>query len=56
MGFFTDKEGNVRFGRIIGSAVTGIFALVLATSSWTTVPSGSTGVIVTLGKNSIIYL
>lgn len=50
MGMYVDKEGNIRFGRIIGSAAVGIFALVLATSSWTTVPSGSTGVIVTLGK------
>lgn len=46
----TVKRGSV--GKLIGFAVTAGVALVIAVSSFTIVPAGNTGVILTLGKVS----
>lgn len=50
MGFFKDKEGYVRVGRIVGVSVAGVLAITLALGSIANVPVGSTGVVVTLGR------
>lgn len=50
MGFFTDKEGNIRIGKIVGISLAGLVGIVTALSSFAVVPVGSTGVVVTLGQ------
>lgn len=39
-------------GKIVGMAVAGVIAVILAASSFTIVPAGNTGVVLTLGKVS----
>lgn len=44
MGFYTDKDGDIRAGRIVGSIIAGSAAIVLFLGSVTRVPIGSIGV------------
>jgi regulator of protease activity HflC (stomatin/prohibitin superfamily) len=44
MGFFTDKDGDIRGGRIAGSIIAGVAALLLIGGSIARVPIGSIGV------------
>lgn len=56
MSFFVDKEDNIRVGRIITTSVVGIVAVVSLFASFSTVPVGSTGVVVTLGQTQSMTL
>lgn len=56
MSFFVDKEDNIRVGRIITTSVIGIVAVVSLFASFSTVPVGSTGVVVTLGQTQSMTL
>lgn len=56
MSFFVSKEGNVRVGRIITTSVVGLAAVVSLFASFSTVPVGSTGVVVTLGQTQSMTL
>lgn len=56
MSFFVDKEDNIRVGRIITTSVVGIAAVVSLFASFSTVPVGSTGVVVTLGQTQSMTL
>lgn len=44
MGFFTDKDGDIRGGRIVATAIAGVVAILLIGGSITRVPIGSIGV------------
>lgn len=44
MGFFTDKDGDIRGGRIVATAIAGVVAILLIGGSLTRVPIGSIGV------------
>lgn len=44
MGFYTDKDGDIRGGRIVGSIIAGSTAIMLFLGSVTRVPIGSIGV------------
>lgn len=44
MGFFTDKDGDIRGGRIVATAIAGVAAILLIGGSLTRVPIGSIGV------------
>lgn len=50
MGFFTDEKGEAKIGAIVGTSIAGLAALILGISSVTIVPTGHTGVVVTLGE------
>lgn len=56
MSFFVSKEGNIRVGRIIATSVIGLTAVVSLFASFSTVPVGSTGVVVTLGQTQSMTL
>lgn len=56
MSFFVSKEGNIRVGRIITTSVVGLAAVVSLFASFSTVPVGSTGVVVTLGQTQSMTL
>lgn len=56
MSFFVNKEGNIRVGRIITTSVVGLAAVVSLLASFSTVPVGSTGVVVTLGQTQSMTL
>lgn len=56
MSFFVSKEGNIRVGRIITTSVIGLTAVVSLFASFSTVPVGSTGVVVTLGQTQSMTL
>ena len=56
MNFFINKEGHVRVGRIITTSVIGLAAVVSLFASFSTVPVGSTGVVVTLGQTQSMTL
>lgn len=44
MGFFTDKDGDIRGGRIVATAIAGVAAILLIGGSIARVPIGSIGV------------
>lgn len=44
MGFFTDKDGDIRGGRIVATTIAGVVAILLIGGSMTRVPIGSIGV------------
>lgn len=44
MGFFTNKDGDIRGGRIVATAIAGVVAILLIGGSITRVPIGSIGV------------
>ena len=56
MSFFVSKEGNIRVGRIITTSVIGLTAVISLFASFSTVPVGSTGVVVTLGQTQSMTL
>lgn len=56
MSFFVNKEGNVRVGRIVTTSVVGLAAVISFFASFSTVPVGSTGVVVTLGQTQSMTL
>lgn len=56
MNFFVNKEGHIRVGRIITTSVVGLAAIVSLFASFSTVPVGSTGVVVTLGQTQSMTL
>lgn len=56
MSFFVNKEGHVRVGRIITTSVVGLAAVISLFASFSTVPVGSTGVVVTLGQTQSMTL
>lgn len=56
MSFFVNKEGNVRVGRIVTTSVVGLAAVISLFASFSTVPVGSTGVVVTLGQTQSMTL
>lgn len=50
MGVFTDKDGNIKIGKIIGTCVFGLVVLCTAFSAVETVDTGCTGVQVYMGS------
>lgn len=56
MGFFTDKNGDIKISKIVGTSIFGVVALITALSSFTIVPVGSTGVVVTMGRTQQMTL
>lgn len=56
MSFFVSKEGNIRVGRIITTSIVGLAIVVSLFASFSTVPVGSTGVVVTLGQTQSMTL
>lgn len=50
MGLFVNKDGDIKFGSIIGTSVLGILAAVTLISACEEVPTGCTGVQVVMGS------
>lgn len=53
---FRDKAGNLSIGRIILAAVVLVALIALVGSSFTVIPAGHTGVVLTFGRVNDVVL